>query len=262
MSTLKNIYKNLINTYIDDIAFFPSFLQFPPRFCKENVRLSPLQSQVTMRRRSWSLATMETQLEMLGILILYSVALRAENGVRSVTQFFNTFRRALQEINKSELRDLSLRANWTEHSLAGILDLAFVGLAAVSCQQWHGGPSDQEIWCLRCHRVQSQSLVMVIEGDNYVDVYHNSSLGFMKFFFEKGTETDANSPEWKVDLEWPRTNVAIFLSFQRRSLAPLFWCKKWDMKWEMRMVIRAITVITSQMLLYWGPLWRRTSLRP
>ena len=44
---------------------------------------------------------METQLEMLGI--LYSVALRAENGVRSVTdEFFKTFQRALQEINKPE----------------------------------------------------------------------------------------------------------------------------------------------------------------
>ena len=43
---------------------------------------------------------METQLEMLGI--LYSVALLAENGVRSVIEFFKTFQRALQEISKPE----------------------------------------------------------------------------------------------------------------------------------------------------------------
>lgn len=194
------------------------------------------QSQVTMRRRSWSLATMETQLEMLGI--LYSVALLAENGVRSVIEFFKTFQRALQEISKPEpisecIRriggwcwDLSLKTNLNRpftcrHFGSGI---CWFGCSVLSAMAWGimGAPRGQEIWCLRCPRVQSQSLVMVIEGDNYVDVYHNSSLGFVRtFFFGKRYRNwcqNNNSKYGTVDLEGPRTNGAIFLkSFQRRS---------------------------------------------
>ena len=110
------------------------------------------QSQVTMRRRSWSLATMETQLEMLGI--LYSVALRAENGVRSVIEFFKTFQRALQEISKPEpisecIRriggwcwDLSLKTNLNRpftcrHFGSGI---CWFGCSVLSAMGYHGGP--------------------------------------------------------------------------------------------------------------------------
>ena len=94
---------------------------------------------------------METQLEMLGI--LYSVALRAENGVRNVTQFFNTFQKPLQEINKSQIRiERSFPYTKLKNAsipfieLAGILDLAFVGLAAVSWfRNGHGGWFPQTI---------------------------------------------------------------------------------------------------------------------
>ena len=200
------------------------------------------QSQVTMRRRSWSLATMETQLEMLGI--LYSVALRAENatnGVRSVIEFFKTFQRALQEISKPEpisecIRriggwcwDLSLKKQleqtihlqaWIWHLLVWLQCLVSNGMG------YHGGPRGQEIWwCLRCHRVQSQSLVMVIEGDNYVDVYHNSSLGFVRTFFLKKVPKVMPKQQFKIwkGGSWRAKDQCghLLQSFQRSKFAQL-----------------------------------------
>lgn len=255
---------------IDDMAFSSSFLHSSP---KENVTVwrqrsllfvcHPIarQSQVTMRRRSWSLATMETQLEMLGI--LYSVALRAENGVRSVIEFFKTFQRALQEISKPEpisecIRriggwcwDLSLKNNLNRpftcrHFGSGI---CWFGCSVLSAMAWgimgaQGAKKSDDVsgatesnlnlwsWSLR---VTTMWMSTTTRHWDLLEL----------FFFWKKVPKRMPKQQFKIwkGGSWRAKDQCghPLQSFQRakfaqlQSLAPLFWCKKWDMKWDMCM---------------------------
>lgn len=272
---------------IDDMAFSSSFLHSSP---KENVTVwrqrsllfvcHPIarQSQVTMRRRSWSLATMETQLEMLGI--LYSVALRAENGVRSVIEFFKTFQRALQEISKPEpisecIRriggwcwDLSLKNNLNRpftcrHFGSGI---CWFGCSVLSAMAWgimgaQGAKKSDDVsgatesnlnlwsWSLR---VTTMWMSTTTRHWDLLELF------FFGKRYRNGCQNN-NSKYGRVDLEGPRTNVAILYNPFKEPNLPnynllhhFFGARNgtWNETcvWVIR-VIRVIRVIiTSQML--------------
>ena len=278
MSTLKQYNYTSISRIYRWYGIFSSFLHSSP---KENITVwrqrsllfvcHPIawQSQVTMRRRSWSLATMETQLEMLGI--LYSVALRAENGVRSVIEFFKTFQRALQEISKPEpisecIRriggwcwDLSLKNNLNRpftcrHFGSGI---CWFGCSVLSAMAWgimgaQGAKKSDDV------SGATESNLNLWSWSLRVTTMWMSTTT-RHWDLEKGTETDAkttlqNMERWILKSQgpmWPSFTILSKIQICPTTISCGIWCKKWDMKWDMCMVIRAIgviKVITSQML--------------